>query len=402
MNKKFDVVIAGAGAAGLMCAIEAGKRGCSALVLEHNNSVGKKIRISGGGRCNFTNIHTTPGHFISQNPHFARSALTRYTPNDFCALVNTYNIAFHEKKLGQLFCDKSSQDIIELLKKECAKYSVEIFLETKITDVVKEGFFTLLTTKGSLECQSLVIATGGLSIPTLGATDFGYKVAKQFGIKVNPCRPALVPLTFNPKDLRIFKELSGVSLDAMVYFEDASFRENILFTHKGLSGPAILQISSYWQPGKPIRIDLLPDKDLSAILKAQQTDKTTVRNFLKEYFPARLADILCTHFFENKPLNRCSAKQLEEISHALHHWTVVPLGTEGYKKAEVTVGGVDTDELSSKTMETKKVPGLYFIGEVVDVTGHLGGFNFQWAWASGFAAGQHVGAARETPHPPIR
>ena len=390
LKKYFDVVIIGAGAAGLMCAIEAGKRKRSVLVLEHNGDVGKKIRISGGGRCNFTNTHTTPGNFISQNPHFARSALARYTPQDFCTLANAHNIAFHEKKLGQLFCDKSAQDIIELLKKECAQYKATILLQTNITKVVKENLFALLTTRWPFECQSLVIATGGLSIPTLGATDFGYAIAKQFTITVNPCRPALVPLTFNPKDLRIFKELAGISLNAMVYFEDASFRENILFTHKGLSGPAILQISSYWKPGKPIRIDLLPHADMSMLLKTHQTDKTTLKNLLKEHFPSRLADVLCANFFKNKPLNQYSEKQLEQIAHFLHHWTINPQGTEGYAKAEVTAGGINTNELSSKTMESKKVPGLYFIGEVVDVTGHLGGFNFQWAWASGFAAGQYV------------
>ena len=386
-----DVIVIGAGAAGLMCAIEAGKRGRAILVLEHNDAVGKKIRISGGGRCNFTNIHATPDNFLSQNPHFAKSALARYTPNDFCELVKKYEIAFHEKKLGQLFCDKNSQNIIDLLKKECAKYNVEIRVNTRVTHVRKTDVFFLETTQGSLSSSSLVIATGGLSIPTLGATDFGYTIAKQFGLKVNPCRPGLAPLTFNDNDLRIFKEISGVSTDAIVSFKNISFRENILFTHRGLSGPAILQISSYWQPGEPIHINLLPDINLLDILKSRQKeDKTTLQVILKKYLPNRLVEILCDHFIESKILSQYLPKELERIADSLHRWEVFPAGTEGYAKAEVTVGGVDTDELSSKTMEAKKVPGLYFIGEAVDVTGHLGGFNFQWAWASGFAAGGYV------------
>lgn len=385
-----DVVVVGAGAAGLMCAIEAGKRGRSVIVLEHNDTIGKKIRISGGGRCNFTNIHTTPSHFLSQNPHFVKSALARYTPQDFCEWVNKHRIPFHEKKLGQLFCDNSAQDIIDLLKKECAQFRVEIMLETRVTGVAKKDLFCISTTAGTFQSQSLVIATGGLSIPTLGATDFGYNLARQFKIRVNPCRPGLVPLTFQEKDLRVFKELSGVSLDTLVSFDGTSFRENILFTHKGLSGPAILQISSYWQPKKSIRINCLPDARMSAVFETHQSGKVTLKNFLKDYLPARLTEVLCAHFFENKPLNQYSLKRLHEIAEFLHNWEIVPQGTEGYAKAEVTVGGVDTEELSSKTMEAKKTPGLYFIGEVVDMTGHLGGFNFQWAWASGYAAGQYV------------
>jgi predicted Rossmann fold flavoprotein len=385
-----DTIVIGAGAAGLMAAIEAGKRGRSVVVLEHNNTVGKKIRISGGGRCNFTNIYAKPDNFLSQNPHFAKSALARYTPQDFCRLVEKYKIPYHEKKLGQQFCDKSSQEITELLKKECALAGVEILCDSKVTAVKKDELFTLTTNRGTFRCQSLVIATGALSIPPLGATDFGYNVAKQFGIKVNACRPGLVPLTFQDKDLRIFKDLSGVSLDAIVSLKNASFRENILFTHRGLSGPAILQISSYWQPKETIHINLYPVGDLFEILKANHKEKITLKNFLKDLLPSRLTELLCEHFLENKPLNQYSLKQLEETARFLHGWTVVPGGTEGYAKAEVTVGGVDTNELSSKTMEAKKVPGLYFIGEVVDVTGWLGGFNFQWAWASGFAAGQAV------------
>jgi len=385
-----DVIIVGAGAAGLLCAIEAGKRGRSVTVLEHNDAIGKKIRISGGGRCNFTNIHATDKNFISQNPHFVKSPLSRYTSQDFITFVNQHKISFHEKKLGQLFCDKSSQDIIGLLKKECDRTHVEIILSIRVTDVKKAELFCLSTTRESFQSQSLVIATGGLSIPTLGATDFGYQIARQFNIKVNPCRPGLVPLTLGEKDLNIFKGLSGVSLDAIVSFEKISFRENILFTHRGLSGPAILQISSYWQPGKPLRINLLPDADMSMILKANQTSKITLKNFLKNDIPVRLTEILCEHFFKNKPLNQYSSKERQDIARFLNGWEMIPAGTEGYAKAEVTVGGIDTDELSSKSMEAKKVPGLYFIGEAVDATGHLGGFNFQWAWVSGFAAGQYA------------
>lgn len=388
--QNFDVIIIGAGAAGLMCAIEAGKRGRSVCVLEHNDAVGKKIRISGGGRCNFTNIHAAPKNYLSQNPHFIRSPLSRYTPNDFCDLVKKYKIAFHEKKLGQLFCDKSSQDIIAMLKKECDLNNVLIVLGVKVTSIKKNERFELATTHSTFTCSSLVIATGALSIPTLGATDFGYNAAKQFSIKVNTCRPGLVPLTFKADDLKIFKGLTGVSVDALVSFGNTSFRENILFTHRGLSGPAILQISSYWQPGKPITLNLLPDLNTSEVLKERQRDKTTLKNFLKGHLPSRLCDILCEHFFDNKPLNQYSLKHLQDIARSLSSWEVIPEGTEGYDRAEVTVGGIDTNELSSKTMESKKVPGLFFIGEVVDITGHLGGYNFQWAWASGFAAGQFV------------
>ncbi len=385
-----DVIVIGAGAAGLMCAIEAAKRGRRTLVLEHNGSVGKKIRISGGGRCNFTNIHAGPDRFLSQNPHFAKSALARYKPNDFLNLVKNYKIPFHEKKLGQLFCDDTSQEIIDLLKKECDRNKAQILLETKVTHVTKNDLFTLTTSRGEFRSQSLVIATGGLSIPTLGATDFGYRIAKQFGLKINACRPALVPLTFREADRRIFNELSGVSVDALVSYKDASFRENILFTHKGLSGPAILQISSYWEPGEAIRVNLLPETDIAALFTAHHKEKVTLKNFLKDRLPSRLTEIMCEHFLENKPLNQYSVKQLQETARFLHNWEITPQGTEGYAKAEVTAGGVDTDELSSKTMEAKKAPGLFFIGEVVDVTGHLGGFNFQWAWASGHAAGQAV------------
>lgn len=390
MNKRVDVIIVGAGAAGLMCAIEAGKRGRSGVVLEHNDSIGKKIRISGGGRCNFTNIHATPENFLSQNPHFAKSALARYTSDDFCALVQKYKIAFHEKKLGQLFCDKSAQEIIDLLKNECDRNSVEILLGIKVSGVEKKDTFQITTSRGRFESASLVIATGGLSIPPLGATDFGYKIAKQFDIHVNTPYPGLVPFTLAGKDLHLFQELSGISVDAIVSIGAVSFRENILFTHKGLSGPAILQISSYWQKGQPIHLNLLPDHDIFSLFKDRLAEKIHLKNLLKEYLPARLTEILCKHFISDKPINQYSVQELQKISHLLHRFALIPNGTEGYAKAEVTVGGVNTDELSSKTMEAKKISGLYFIGEVVDVTGHLGGFNFQWAWASGFAAGQFV------------
>ena len=385
-----DIIIIGAGAAGLLCAIESGKRGRSVIVFEHNDKVGKKIRISGGGRCNFTNINTASGNYISQNPHFAKSALARYTPQHFCALVRFYKIPFHEKKLGQLFCDESAQNIIDLLKDECAKYNVKIVLGIKVTRVSKTEIFTLETTEGTFECQNLVIASGGLSIPTLGASSFGYTIAQQFGLNVTPCRPGLVPLTMQAKDLKVFQTIAGVSVDTIASFKNISFRENILFTHRGLSGPAILQISSYWQPGEAIHINLLPDVKLLEILKSRQKEKVTLQTLLKEYLPNRLVEIFCACLLDNRPLNQYSPKEMERIAETLHDWQIIPQGTEGYAKAEVTVGGVDTDELSSKTMEAKKSPGLFFIGEAVDMTGHLGGFNFQWAWASGYAAGQYA------------
>lgn len=386
----FDVIVIGGGAAGLMCANEAGKRGRSVALLEHNETLGKKIRISGGGRCNFTNIHASANNYLSQNSHFAKSPLARYTPQDFCQLVEKYKIAYHEKTLGQLFCDGSSQQIIDMLIKECVQHQVEILTSTTIDEVSKTDIFYLNTSRGKLRSQSLVIATGGLSIPTLGATDFGHRVAEQFGIKINPCYPALVPFTFKNSDLKIFGNLAGVSLEVIATIDPVSFREGMLFTHKGLSGPAILQISSYWKPGQSVTIDLLPNVDIQKLLKTAAKQKTSLKNFLKSYLPSRLCDVLCDHFFPNKPLQQYSLKEFEEIAKFLHHWRVTPQGTEGYAKAEVTAGGVDTDELSSKTLESKKVPGLYFIGEVVDVTGWLGGYNFQWAWASGFAAGQYA------------
>jgi hypothetical protein len=356
----FDVVIIGAGAAGLMCAIEAGKRGRSVAVLERNETVGKKIRISGGGRCNFTNIHTTPEHFISGNPNFYKSALARYTPEDFIRLVRRHRIAYHEKRLGQLFCNGTSQQVINMLLKECEAAGVDIHVGCTVSKIRKNDRFALFTDQGEFDCLSLVIATGGLSIPKIGATGFGYAVARQFALQITDLRPALVPLTLNGEEGRVCRELSGISLEALVTCRRASFRENILFTHRGLSGPAILQISSYWKAGDAIAIDVAQEGDL----------KNLPRRFLQKW----------------GELYGSGSHTLEK----LREWTLVPSGSEGYAKAEVTLGGVDTNELSSKTMETRQVPGLYFIGEVVDVTGQLGGFNFQWAWASGFVAGQYV------------
>jgi predicted Rossmann fold flavoprotein len=385
-----DVIIIGAGAAGLMCAIASGKRGRSVVILEHNDQIAKKVRASGGGHCNFTNIHADSENYISQNPHFAKSALARFTPQDFCAWLSEHKIAFHEKKLGQLFCDKSSQDIIGFLKSECDRYRVKIVLGVKVLDVTKKDLFCLETSAGRFRSQSLVVATGALSFPGLGASDFGYKLARQFGIKVHAYRPGLVPLIFSEKDQRLFKNLAGVSLEAVVSFDGTTFRENILFTHQGLSGPAILQISSYWQPGQAIHINLLPDTDIFTVLKDNQSKKITLKNFLINFLPSRFSQILCENILQNKPLNRYSLKELQGIAHFLGNWKIVPTGTEGYLKAEITVGGINTNELSSKTMEAKKAPGLYFIGEVVDVTGQLGGFNFQWAWSSGHAAGEYA------------
>lgn len=339
-----------------MCAIEAGKRGRSVLVLERNDAVGKKIRISGGGRCNFTNLHTSPDNFISGNPSFHKSALARYTPSDFIALVKRHRIAWHEKKLGQLFCDGSSQQIIDMLKVECASVNARILLNCRVESIGKRERFILETNIGKFECGSLVIATGGLSIPKLGATDFGYAIAKQFGLKLTPIRPALVGLVLDGPEAKPFRDLHGVSLDAAVRYGRVEFRENVLFTHRGISGPAILQISSYWKPGTAITLDVLPDA---------KPVKALPRRFMQTWNGLYTED-------------------------QLRKWSLTPGSTEGYPKAEVTLGGVDTNELSSRTMEVKKVPGLYFIGEVVDVTGQLGGHNFQWAWASGFAAGQTV------------
>ena len=388
---KFDVIIIGAGAAGLFCAIEAGKRGRRVLVLEHNAQVGRKIIISGGGRCNFTNFHAKAENFISQNPHFCKSALARYTPQDFVELVKKHRIEFYEKKLGQLFCRERSRQIVEMLLEECRKAKVEIRLNCSLKSVSKGEFFEVETkNQGKFSCQSLVIATGGLSIPHIGATDFGYQIARQFGLKIVTTKPALVPLVFQNGVHESYKNLAGVSLDSVVSSGKESFRENILFTHRGLSGPAILQISNYWKSGQAIEIDLLPAKNAFDILQNSRASKKELVNFLSEILPRRFAEVFCQTMIKSKPLKNFSEKESTQIAEKLHAWQIFFDETEGYKKAEVTSGGVSTDELSSKTMEAKKVEKLYFIGEVVDVTGWLGGYNFQWAWSSGFAAGQEV------------
>ncbi len=382
----------GAGAAGLMCAIVAGQRGRSVLVVDHANKVGKKILMSGGGRCNFTNMGVTPACYLSANPHFAKSALARYTPWDFIAMVEKHRIAYHEKELGQLFCDESSKLIVRMLLDECAQAGVRIETSCGVQRVRKtEEGFSVITAHGEVHAQSLVVATGGLSIPTMGATGFGYELARQFGHAVLPTRAGLVPLTLSGKHQERYHDLSGVALpqvDARV--GKRSFRAGMLFTHRGISGPAILQISSYWQPGDDLRIDLSPGLDLAAWLQEQRVARPAaeLKNVLGDALPRRLAQRLCELWFESKPMRQYREAELKGIGEQLHDWPVVASGTEGYRTAEVTLGGVDTDGLSSTTMQSKLVPGLYFVGEVVDVTGWLGGYNFQWAWASGRAAGE--------------
>jgi predicted Rossmann fold flavoprotein len=382
----YDVLIVGAGAAGLFCAIHAGRAGRRVLLLEHSGRIGKKILISGGGRCNFTNLHTTPENFLSANPHFAKSALARYTPADFLELVERHKIPWHEKTLGQLFCDRAATDIVNMLEQECAAAGVTIQVATAVREVRHSDGFHLSTGRGVFAGRSLVIASGGLSIPKMGATPFGYEVARQFGLRLQPCRPALVPLTFDPENLTHYAGLAGVSSEVVASAGGGRFREKLLFTHRGLSGPAVLQVSSYWQPGSPVVIDLAPDGLWTIGLRAQpsQRDLSSARAALRGVLPHRLAD----RWLALHPPSAWTNQALDDAETALHHWTVYPAGTEGYEKAEVTAGGVDTAELSARTMESRKVPGLYFIGEVVDVTGNLGGFNFQWAWASGAAAGR--------------
>jgi predicted Rossmann fold flavoprotein len=382
----FDVLILGAGAAGLMCAIEAGKHGKRVAVLEHADKIGKKILISGGGRCNFTNIYCSPENFISANPHFCKSALARYTPQDFLALVSKHQIPYHEKTLGQLFCDHSARDVVTLLEVECREAGVQIFLNSHVEKVRHSTDFEVCTQDAVFSCGALVVATGGLSIPKMGATPFGYELASQFGIAIQPCRPALVPLLFSKNDLADYGDLAGVATPVAVRFGAQQFRENLLFTHRGLSGPAILQISSYWKPGEALEIDLAPDHEWTRPWRDTNLPRNsaTAKSLLRAILPHRLAD----RWLNLHPPQDWTNRTLIALEHQLHHWTLVPEGTEGYAKAEVTAGGIDTNELSAKTMECRRVPGLFFIGEVVDVTGHLGGFNFQWAWASGFCAGQ--------------
>lgn len=388
MDREKDVVIIGGGAAGLFCAIEAAKRGRSVVVLERAERIGKKIAISGGGRCNFTNLNTSADNFISANPHFCKSALARYTPTDFISLVEKHGIAYHEKKLGQLFCDDGSGLIIEMLLTECSDAGVEIRCRSVVNKVTKNDYFEVETENGAFTSQSLVVASGGLSIPPLGATDFGYRLAQQFGLGIIEPRPALVPFTLSRQHLSELATLSGISIAASVSCQGAQFSENILITHRGLSGPAILQISSYWLPGLSVTINLLPEHNALELLREEQNRELELANFLSQFLPRRFAQAWCAHYFSSSPLKRYTPSQLADIAHKLNSWEVLPAGTEGYRKAEVTAGGVATHELSSQTMEAKNIPGLYFIGEVVDVTGQLGGYNFQWAWASGYAAGQ--------------
>ena len=390
-----QVVIIGAGAAGLMCALTAAARGRQVLLLDHANKAGKKILMSGGGRCNFTNMYCEPSNFLSENPHFCKSALARYTQWDFIALVAKHGVPYHEKKLGQLFCDNKASDILALLLDECAEAGVDLRLDTSVSEIAKlDSGYQLQTSAGVVRCESLVIATGGLSIPTLGATGFGYQVAKQFGHTLLPTRAGLVPFTITDPQLKtLCSELSGTSVeDCLVSCNGQSFKENILFTHRGLSGPAILQISSFWQPGDAIGINLLPHIDLPEWLAEQQRERpnSELKTLLAELFTKKMAGLLADNWFVSKPMKQYTHAELKAIAEQLGDWQLVPAGTEGYRTAEVTLGGVDTREVSSKTMESLKSPGLYFVGEVLDVSGHLGGFNFQWAWASGYAAAQYA------------
>lgn len=393
MIHKFDVVVLGAGAAGLMCAIEAGRRGRRVAVLERAERSGKKILISGGGRCNFTNIYCHPEHFLCANPHFAKSALARYTPADFITLVEKHRIPYHEKTLGQLFCDRSANEITHMLEEECRAAGVRIYLNVRVREVKRNDKFLVCCDSDEYHAAALVVATGGLSIPKMGATSFGYDLARQFGLKIQKTRPALVPLVLGAADREEYCDLAGVSAEVVAAFGDQRFRESMLITHRGLSGPAILQISSYWNKGEPVQIDLAPGRDVTlAMRNSTARNMATARAAFQRVLPKRFATRwLDLHAPAAKGAkDTWSMHDSEELERRVHEWIVVPTDTEGYGKAEVTAGGVDTDQLSSKTMEASKVRGLFFIGEVVDVTGHLGGFNFQWAWASGVAAGRSV------------
>ncbi|WP_096205270.1 BaiN/RdsA family NAD(P)/FAD-dependent oxidoreductase [Candidatus Methanoperedens nitratireducens] len=387
-----DILIIGAGASGMMCAIESGKRGRSALVLDHAANIGRKIRISGGGSCNFTNTNTSHTNYLSDNPHFCKSALSRFTPRDIIALLEKHDVKYEEREQGQLFCTKSSEEIIRVLESESNNAGVNIILNCRILGVKKDDSFMVSTDQGIFGSESLVIATGGLSYPRTGASGIGYMIAKKFGLKVTELKPALVPFIFSPEDLAIFGELSGVSIDAAVKCNNIKFRGSMLFTHRGLSGPAILQVSSYWKEGDTIVIDLLPETDIYGIFIAKQQSKSKIdmHNLLSQYLPSRFAKTWCVSNIQSKPVNQYNEKELRKISHQLHNWEIKPISTEGFETAEVTLGGIDTNELSSKTMESRKVKGLYFTGEVIDVTGQLGGYNLHWAWASGFVAGQYA------------
>ncbi|OOW05318.1 hypothetical protein MF6396_05575 [Pseudomonas sp. MF6396] len=392
--RSTEVIIIGAGAAGLMCAIHAANRGRQVLLLDHANKPGKKILMSGGGRCNFTNLYTEPANFLSHNPHFCKSALARYTQWDFIEMVGKHAVPYHEKKLGQLFCDNKSSDILDMLLSELQSAGAELRMDTRIEQIEKlEHGYLLETSMGTLQCQSLVIATGGLSIPTLGATGFGYQVARQFGHTLLPTRAGLVPFTITEPQLKAMcTELSGTSVDCVASCNGTSFRENLLFTHRGLSGPAILQVSSFWHSGDSVEINLLPEHDALAWLQQQQAERpnSELKTLLGEVFTKKMANLLAEHWFVSRPMKQYTPAELAEVADKLAAWQVVPAGTEGYRTAPVTLGGVDTREVSSKTLESLKSPGLYCVGEVLDVSGHLGGFNFQWAWASAYAAAQFV------------
>jgi predicted Rossmann fold flavoprotein len=387
---KKDVVVIGAGAAGLMCAIEAGQRKRSVLVLEHMDKIGKKIRVSGGGRCNFTNTSLRPDNYLSANPHFCKSALARFTPHDFIGMVDRHDIAYYEKEKGRLFCRETSGNIVRMLQEECRNAGVEIRKNCRVGNITKTDRFHITTKSERIESGSLVVATGGLSHPELGATDMGFRTAARFGLKVTRLRPSLVPLVFGPDDFENFSELSGVSFDAVADCGGRRFRGEILFTHLGLSGPAILQISLYWDRGNEITVDLIPDMDVYELFMSNRRSRIELSNLLAEYLPRRFIRKWCDLNAQSRPLCRYTEKELKYIAHQIHHWTIRPEDTEGYRHAEITAGGIDTDELSSKTMEAKNVPGLYFVGEVVDVAGQLGGYNLQWAWSSGFVAGQYA------------
>ena len=390
---EVEVIILGAGASGLMCAIEAGKRGRKVLVMDHANKAGKKILMSGGGRCNFTNYTVEPSHYLSNNPHFCKSALSRYTQWDFLALIAKYQIPYHEREHGQLFCNESAKDILGLLLLECSEAGVVLQLNTTIETIAKIAEqFHLKTSQGIFQSQSLVVATGGLSIPKMGATPLGYKIAQQFGIPVVPTRAGLVPFTLQPSDKEQFAALSGIAVPCIVSNNRQQFKENVLFTHRGLSGPAILQISSYWLTGEVIEINLLPDFNLEILLKEtrQQKVKSSLKTILDHHLPKRLVTSLLPEELLNLTMPDLSARHIHQVAGQFHQWIIRPNGTEGYRTAEVTIGGIDCNALSSKTMESKQVTGLYFIGEVVDVTGWLGGYNFQWAWSSAWCSGQYV------------
>lgn len=391
-KSEFDVIVIGAGAAGLMCAMTAGARERRVLLLDHAEEVGKKILISGGGRCNFTNLDCSPDRFVSANPHFCKSALARYDQHDFIALVERHNIAYHEKTLGQLFCDGSAKAIVRMLLDECAAAEVDVRCSHTVTDIARTDSFHVTTNHGTFTAPALVLATGGLSIPKMGATGFAHDIAKQFGLPLCETRPGLVPLTFSADDIALMKPLAGVALDVVVRCGKTEFRENMLFTHRGLSGPAVLQISSYWRPGDTVIIDLLPGMDAAGMLIEGKTarPRAEAKTVLAEVMPKRLAEALADTALPARPLGETGNRDLEEFGGLLNGWTLTPTGSEGYAKAEVTSGGIDTSALSSKTMEAKTVPGLYAIGEAVDVTGWLGGYNFQWAWSSGWVAGDAV------------